>query len=265
MPRLSVSEAAARLGVSPIRVRQRIEEGSLVAEKVGDRWLVDLSVIPSSRPRGRPVKPEVVWDAIRCVAGVEEAKDGRSFEELLRAACSGEASSGRPAGRGAPDMVLPDGSLWQIKVSPSAQRRAQMRLCEPALAHGGQELRAAFESLLRWLGWRANRHVFRVAPADFDDLRSDSRLLASGLSHRRAGMQDPRVVEAYVSVADLDALVADYWLDPPGVDAAPNVFLHVAPGRPTEVSSLMLAADLWEHGSPRAVERAVQLVQEVYA
>jgi hypothetical protein len=78
-------------------------------------------------------------------------------------------------------------------------------------------------------------------------------------------MQDLRVVEAYIAADDLDDVVNDYWLDPPGVDASPNVVLHVAPGRPSEVSPLMLAADLFEHDGPRERARAIQLVAEVFA
>lgn len=38
---ISVSETADRLGVTPHRVRQRIEDGSLLAERVGNRWSID--------------------------------------------------------------------------------------------------------------------------------------------------------------------------------------------------------------------------------
>ena len=38
---ISVSEAAERLGVTSHRVRQRIKDGSLPAERVGNRWGID--------------------------------------------------------------------------------------------------------------------------------------------------------------------------------------------------------------------------------
>jgi excisionase family DNA binding protein len=266
MPKMSVSEAAASLGVSSARVRQRIEEGSLVAEKVGGRWLVDLSVVPENRRRGRPVKPELIWDAIRRVDAADQMRHerGRQFEEVLRLVYDADAPY-QGGSSHAPDLLLPNGAAVEIKVGHSSRRRALLRLLDVAHSAGIKHDHSAAEGLLRWLGDRAERRLYRVAPPDFNDLRDDERILRSGLSHPRSGMQDPRVLEGYVAVADLKALVEDYWLDPPGVDAAPNVFLHIAPGRPDEVSPLMLAADLSEHEGPRERARAIELVAEVFA
>jgi excisionase family DNA binding protein len=266
MSKMSVSEAAASLGVSPARVRQRIEEGSLIAEKVGGRWLVDLSVVPENRSRGRPVKPELLWDAIRRVDAADQLprERGRQFEEVLRLVYGADAP--RQVGSSyAPDLLLPSGEAVEVKVGQSSRRRALLRLLDVARSAGVQHEHSAAEALLRWLGDRAERRLYRVAPPDFNDLRDDVRILRSGLSHPRSGMQDPRVIEGYVAAADIKGLVEDYWLDPPGVDAAPNVFLHVAPGRPSEVSPLMLAADLSEHEGPRERARAIELVAEVFA
>ena len=265
MPKLSVPEAAERLGVSPVRVRQRIEEGSLVAEKVGGRWLVDLSVVPENKPRGRPVKRDVIWDAIRRVHAAEMLKldQGRRFEEVLQLVY---ADAWRPPTGSSyvPDLVLPDGSVVEVKVSPSSRRRAFLRLLEVASPGAKEGDGPHYEALLRWLGGRAERRLYRVAGPDFDELRVDDRIILSGLSHPRSGMQDPRVIEGYVAASDLGVVVNDYWLEPPGVDAGPNVFLHVAPGRPDQVSPLMLAADLSEHEGPRERARAIQLAEEVF-
>ena len=266
MPKLSVPQAAERLGVSQIRVRQRIQEGSLVAEKVGGRWLVDLSAVPRNRPRGRPVKPELVWDAIRCVGAAERLKRdrGRPFEEALQLAY---AEARRPSSDASsePDLLLPDGSVVEIKVSQSSRRRALLRLLELADPAPQQGDRQRIEPLLHWLGGRADRRLYRAAGPDVDELRDDDRVIASGLSHPSSGMQDPRVIEGYIAADDLESLVSDHWLDRPGVDAPPNVFLHVAVGRPEFVSPLMIAADLFEHEGPRERARAIQLVTEEFA
>lgn len=264
---MSVAEAAASLGVSSARVRQRIDDGSLVAEKVGGRWLVDLSVVPGSKSRGRPVKPELVWDAIRQVDAVKELRRGprRQFEDALRLLYSAQPSGFQGPSRRSPDLLLSDGSVVEIKVGYSSRRRALNRLLEVVHAVGSERQDAVAEEFLRWLGDRADRRIYRVAPRDFEDLREDVRLLRSGLSHPRSGMQDPRVIEGYVAAAELEAIIDDHWLEAPGVDAAPNVFLHVAPGCPDEVSPLMLAADLFEHRGSRERARAHELVAEAFA
>lgn len=237
MSRLSVPEAAVRLGVSPARVRQRIADGSLVAEKIGGRWLVDLSVSPVGSGRGRPVKADVVWEAIGFAD--QAARDHNGAEVAL---------------------AQPDKSNVP---SISSQRRARQRLMEAArAARSGADESEAIPLLLAWLKNRADRRLYRVADQDFQPLSEDGRLIPSGVSHPRSGMQDPRIVEGYVVAGDLEGLIRDHWLEPIGVDQTPNVILHVAPARPREVSALMLAADLAEHGGPREIRRARELVAE---
>lgn len=55
---LSTSEAAERLNISPIRVRQLIQEGRLPAQKVGRDYVIqesDLGLV-KERQTGRPRK-----------------------------------------------------------------------------------------------------------------------------------------------------------------------------------------------------------------
>jgi excisionase family DNA binding protein len=244
---LSVPQAAALLGVSPARVRQRIADGSLVAEKIGGRWLVDLSVSQVGQRRGRPVKADVVWDAISLV---DQASRQEGAAEVFSDAHFSALSQQDNA----------------IESSSSSRRRALQRLKEAAsAARMGDDESEAVASLFAWLGNRAERRLYRVADRDFQPLSEDARLIPSGVSHPSSGMQDPRIVEGYVAAGDLDGLVDDHWLDPIGVDQKPNVILHVAPARPREVSALMLAADLAEHGGPREIRRAHELVAEALA
>jgi excisionase family DNA binding protein len=55
---MTTSQAAARLGVSPIRVRQLIGEGRLPAQKMGRDWLIEEANLRlvADRPPGRPSK-----------------------------------------------------------------------------------------------------------------------------------------------------------------------------------------------------------------
>ncbi|HSV40605.1 MAG TPA: helix-turn-helix domain-containing protein [Nocardioidaceae bacterium] len=66
---MSVPEVASRLHVSEARVRQRIDEGSLVAQKIGGRWLVDLGAPDevARQARGRPVSPSSVWYSLQAL------------------------------------------------------------------------------------------------------------------------------------------------------------------------------------------------------
>jgi excisionase family DNA binding protein len=59
---LSVTQAAARLGITPGRVVQLIARGDLPAERLGRMWLLDPQVVavftprPTGYPKGRKRK-----------------------------------------------------------------------------------------------------------------------------------------------------------------------------------------------------------------
>lgn len=248
---MSVSEAAAHLGVSEVRVRQRIEDGSLVAEKVGGRWLLDLnSIDAAARPaRGRPVSPLSVWYSMLVL-------DASSLIGIPKV----DLPNVELANVEVPSIELAwPGVIAQVKsISPASRSRAVHRLAS-ALAHEDHD------ALLAWLSNRGERHLHVAADADLEPLREDDRLVRSGVSHPDSNMSDPRVAEGYVARADLEAIVRDHWLEAISLDDKPNVILHAVPARPPQVSGLLLAADLAEHGTPRELLRAHELLDEVVA
>lgn len=324
MSKLSVPQAAERLGVSPARVRQRIEDGSLVAEKIGGRWLVDLDASPQAPvQRGRPVSPSSVWWSL---ASAEVAKAAlpnavaasalsdiqKSLKPAIDAAAIRRLAFPTAHVEAFKRIALPkfDAEALRKTVSPAFDVPAfrnsllpRMRLAELVLADlsdesGGGGAAAAeldvlapgfldeamslsrssrsraihrfvkavvardYPALLAWLSNRGSRNLYVVAAPDLNALRADGRLLTAGVSHPDSQLDDPRVVEAYVSEGDLEGVVGDYWLEKPVVDERPNVVLHVVPVQPPRVGRMLLAADLAEHGGPREVRRAHELLAE---
>ena len=239
MAKLSVSQAAERLGVNVQRVHQRIADGSLRAERVGHQWVIDDADLArlERRPAGRPLSPKSAW----VLALLAEDHD--------LAALSSD-------------------------VSASEKSRARARLREilkesidHASSEDGSPNSPGVASLLRqFLGGRAERRSFRAARGDLHDLRSDHRLQVSGVSLPASGIASGDIVEGYVSEAALPGLVREFLLSEAG-HAEANVVLHVvSPSVPKgwihPDNYLVLAADLAEHHRPREARRAEQVVRE---
>ena len=58
---IGTTDAAKRLGISPMRVRQLVEAGRLPAQKIGRTWVVDERDLERVRDRkpGRPASADV--------------------------------------------------------------------------------------------------------------------------------------------------------------------------------------------------------------
>lgn len=79
---LSVREAADRLGVGPVAVRQHIASGRLPAIKRGRSWWLDERVVERmARQRlggGRPLSPEMAWSVLLLASGEDDAAEAAS-------------------------------------------------------------------------------------------------------------------------------------------------------------------------------------------
>lgn len=235
--RVSVAEAAEILGVHPQRVHQRIRQGSLPAEKVGNQWTIEMNDLRRIRHHagpGRPLSAKSAWD-------------------LLAVAANDQAAS---------------------ELSPSARSRARSRLRNLFVHASSAGLDDAAAQLAHALGNRAARVLFVASDQDLPDVRDDERVHLSGVSLPESNMSGGPVAEGYVSSDDLDALVDDYLLSPAPRSRA-NVILHVVhsdAGNPAlaaldEVarSPLALAADLAEHDGVREKSEAVRSVADLHA
>ena len=258
MSRLSVPEAARALGVHPSRVRQRIEDGSLPAERIGGRWIIDsrdLARLDPERPggpsRGRPPSAKSAWLGLLAAAADPRVVNDAAWVN----ASAPERSRSLQRAR----KILADASPHAAANSLSARA--------PSDRHSASLLNA-LAALARS---RARRNLFAAAPADLDDMRSDERLILSGVSSPLAQIGAPDVVEAYVAAGDLDDVVADYLLAPVRPGAEPNVVLHVVDdsfahlARHEALRPALVAADLAEHDSPRAAIRAAEIFADLLA
>lgn len=192
MAYLSVTEAAERLGVHPQRVYQRITDGSLPAERVGQRLLIDERDLERVRHRT-----------------AQRAWSGKSaWFALLWAA----------------DLRRNDFS----SVERSRSKARVVSLLEKTRTRS-EELDLAAATIANALRKRARRHTFRASPLDLADVLNDERVTPAGLSLPESGMASSHLVEGYVADRHMEDLEHDYLLSPVPVHEA-NVVLHVPEG-----------------------------------
>lgn len=225
---VSVPHAARELGVSRMRVQQRITDGSLPAQRVGHQWVIDeadLRAVAHHAGPGRPLSSASAW--------------------ALIAVAAGDAA----------------------RLSPHGRSRARARLGQLMREATSMDDLDVFAALMgRALGGRARRKLYRASPLDLPGLREFPRLCLSGLSAAEARISADGVVEGYVPGREHEALVRDHLLSP-AKGARANVVVHVVNDE-AEVghlvgSDLVVAADLAEHDSPRERARAQELLVDL--
>lgn len=230
--RMSVAQAATFLGVHPQRVHQRIREGSLPAEKVGNQWIIDTLDLHRIRHRsrpGRPLSPKSAWDMVAVALGDPAAS----------------------------------------ALSASARSRARSRVRDLIAQASSADLDDAVALLEHALGNRAERGLFVASVRDLPDVRDDERVHLSGVSRPESNMSAGDVVEGYVAHSDLESLIEAYLLTPAPRSRA-NVILHVVPDSAAHPalsvlealagSALVLAADLAEQDGVREHREAIRLL-----
>lgn len=235
--RVSVAEAAQILGVHPQRVHQRIRQGSLPAEKVGNQWVIEMSDLRRVRHQvgpGRPLSAKSAWD-------------------LLAVAADDQVAAG---------------------LSPSARSRARSRLRDLLLVQASSAgLGEVSARLAHALRNRAERVLFVASNRDLPDVREDVRVHLSGVSLPESNMSGG-VVEGYVSSRDVGGLVEDYLLSPADHSRANVIFHVVASEAPHSAmaaldevarSPLALAADLAEYDGDREKNEAIRLLADLHA
>ncbi len=232
MGKVSVSQAAGVLRVNVQRVHQRIADGSLRAELIGNQWVIDEADLArlDRRPAGRPLSERSAW----LIAAL--AEPSHPSDVGVQASAS-ERSRGRSRLR---DLLVD-------ALNVSANEVFALKL------------RAVFRN-------RANRRLYSAPARDLPDLRADERVRLSGVNSELAGIASADIVEGYVQASELGHLAKDYLF----VESAPadaNVVLHVVAhdymSSSLVASPLIVAADLAEHHRPREEARAAELVRRV--
>lgn len=123
--------------------------------------------------------------------------------------------------------------------------------------------------LRAWLAHRTALWRLRASPDDLNELRADSRLALSGVSHADAELLAGPEVEAYVAGMEAEDIVDDYLLVKPRPASSANVVLHVLEGRDSlpwnDVPLLAVAADLAERPGAREQNSARSLIRRTLA
>ena len=219
-----VRDAAARLRVTPSRVRAMIRANILDAEKVGDRWLVDPSGLDrrslAKAPAGRALKASNAWAVLLLASGA----DDRS-------------------------------ASWLKRLSPWALFRIRSRLKREGIRSLAPRLRG------RATVYRFRAHPSDLAGIAQEP--GIVRAGASVASDYHIDISDPGTIEAYVSEKQVPQLKKKYFLElssTPNVILhvvdGPWPFLPSAKVVPVAVAAL----DLIESGEERSHRAGEELL-----
>jgi len=122
--------------------------------------------------------------------------------------------------------------------------------------------------LLSWMSARGDLFRGWAFQPVIDDLRPDERLVLGG-EHGVPDLESSGHLHAYVSVDDLDDVIADYNLRPASNGKIPNILLRAVsnldavprqPGNPHVANAVVSAVDLLDDGDPRAVGEASEMI-----
>lgn len=284
---LSVREAAERLDVSEVRVRQLAAAGELGARRHSAGWLIDEGAVEARRdaPRrpGRPLEPESAWVLLSVLADASmvllkddlDAEDRRAVARALLA-LRNDAVHGRQlteSGRALAGMVrdrpLPSPAVQRDPLS--GVEDAKVRKLRRRLRHA---LSAAPEPALwsAWLAGRSERWRYWIHPGVVDRLREDDRLSLGGAwaaAMAGADIAPGDDLEAYVREDDLADVVRAYRLheDPDGrvvlraiPSRVPDALVPPA-GRPA--APVVAALDLHESADARSRRLALSLLDRL--
>ena len=231
MAKVSVAEAARRLGVGVPRIHQRIADGSLRAERLGSQWVIDelsLLRVAEHQAAGRPLSARSAWAIIALAEGDDEAL---------------------------------------AALAPSERSRAKARLddllslvAKPARSE--QDVRRVASALRLMFRNRAAIMPRKAAAADLPELREASRW-ESVMSPAASGIASGDI-DGYLAGHHVASVSRDYLLLPVE-EADANVLIRVPPeGQKSYVHSrLRLAVDLADQRGPREELRAAELLHEV--
>jgi excisionase family DNA binding protein len=221
--RITVVEAAGRLGVTQQEVRRLIRAGELPAERVGGRtWLISSDSVERRAehdPRvGRRLSSPNAWAALF--------------------------------------LIMSDPVPWLNQTN-------RWRIGHWLSHHHPSDNRSRFTGRGRPTGFRAHTSLL-------SSVRDDSALMLTGVPgamERRLGIVGGGgEVDAYVSSADLDAVIARHHMRP---SRNPNVVLWVVdpfttPWPPAKVApASAIALDLLDSPEPRAKQVGAQVLRGI--
>ena len=151
----------------------------------------------------------------------------------------------------------------EIDLDPSARSHLRARL-RSALARDHRDPLVLAGLLRAWMRDRAEPRRFHVPDVPHARLRSDARLIPSGVSHPDSPVRDAHLFEAYVDRAHLDHVIRRNSMVP-AQDG--NVLLRVV-SEPEGLRWIQtgllpwaaIAADLAEHDDSRSITAAGQMI-----
>lgn len=147
------------------------------------------------------------------------------------------------------------GSEWEIGLDPKSRSRIREYLNDLAKCQDPARL------LSSWFSGRSKKYLFKANSNDLRKLRSDKRIVLSGISDHRSGISDSAFLQGYLSQKDFKQVVREYLLVPA---QGSNVQLGIASHFSDSLIPLgQMLVDLAEHIGPRESAQVKRLIRSL--
>lgn len=147
------------------------------------------------------------------------------------------------------------GSHWESELDPKSRSRIREYFSQLTQCQDPAQL------LSSWFSGSSKKYLLKASDEDLKKLRSDKRLILSGISDDRAGISDSAYLQGFLIQEDFNQIVREYLLVP---SQNPNVQIRIASLKGyAQIPLGLMLLDLAELTGPRESAQLKKIIRSL--